>query len=67
MLNFRLGFLISSTTDLSNFSSISQIKTFAPESKNLLAISKPKPWAPPVTTMKTLARFYIQKLTYFFM
>ena len=50
MLNSRLGFLISSTADLSSFSSMSQINTLAPESRNLLATSKPNPWAPPVTT-----------------
>jgi len=46
----KLGLLISLTTLINSFSSISQIKTFAPEDKNFFAISRPKPWAPPVIT-----------------
>ena len=36
--------------------SVSQMMTLAPESKNLLVISRPKPCAPPVTTAVLLLK-----------
>ena len=45
----KIGFN-SLTEEIRSFSSISHIKTLAPDSKNLFAISNPNPWAPPVTT-----------------
>ena len=44
----RFGLFISFTAFCNSFSSISQIIVFTPEFKNLFAISRPKPWAPPV-------------------
>ena len=41
------------------FGSISQIMTLAPDSKNLLAISNPKPWAPPVTRAVLFLKLYV--------
>jgi len=43
-----LGLFISFEALINSFSSMSHIIALAPESKNLFAISSPKPWAPPV-------------------
>ena len=48
ILHERFGLSIFLTTFFNSSSSLSQIIAFAPDFKKRLAISKPKPWAPPV-------------------
>ena len=68
-ITFEVKFvLLSSLTDFFSVSgSLSQIITLSPELRNLLAISNPNPWAPPVITAVLFSKLnVIYPSSYFF-